>query len=141
MRTIYRNITLAAATLFATSAFASNYFQATVPFDFTVGGKSIPTGCYDITMDLSQSFITLRSPVNPAMVVFATLGPADPAEASVVPRFEGIGESHSLERVLMRRRSTSNLNPPMKRNVKTPSASQSSSFAAALTDIRRFLEE
>jgi hypothetical protein len=133
MQTIYRIITLAAATLFATSAFASNYVQATVPFDFIVEGKSFPAGCYDITMDWSQSFVTLRSRANPALVVFEILEPADPAEAWAVLMFDVIGESHSLERVLMGRRSTSNLNPPMKRNIKTPIAGNSVGAPEILT--------
>jgi hypothetical protein len=114
MRTIYRIITLAALTLLATSAFASNYSQAIVPFDFTVEGKPFPAGCYDITIDSRQTFITLRSRANPALVVVEILEPADPSGALVILRFDVIGESHSLERVLMGRQSTFNLNRPMK---------------------------
>jgi hypothetical protein len=114
MRIICSAIALSAAALCATTAFAANLAQADVPFSFVVKGRSFPAGSYDIMMDSTQSFITLASRTTSAKIIQMTLGPADPANAPAVLKFEVVGAVHSLEYIQMGARSTSNLIPRSK---------------------------
>jgi hypothetical protein len=112
MNIIYRIIALSAAALCSDFALATNLARTDVPFSFTVEGRSFPAGFYDISMDSTRSFITLRSRTNPAIITIKTLWPSGPAGAPVILKFHVIGPFHSLESIQMGVWSTSNLTLP-----------------------------
>jgi hypothetical protein len=62
MKTILFRIT-AIAMLAAMSSFAQNYatFQASVPFDFTLGNKTMPSGQYFVEPSLKPNVVVIRS--------------------------------------------------------------------------------
>jgi hypothetical protein len=109
MRTICKIITLATIALFATSAFAANRVKVSISFRFTVAGRSFPVGDYEVVTDLSRSFITLQNVTNPAYSFKSVLEPGDQALTPVILKFNVIGGSYFLERILTGDGTTPNL--------------------------------
>ena len=109
MRRILRTVVLSSAALWATAAFADTRARVDVAFSFLVQGQSFPAGNYDVVMDDNQKFITLSSETNLAKITTMVLGPADPAKAPAVLRFDVFMGEHSLRTIHMGVRTTRDL--------------------------------
>jgi hypothetical protein len=80
-----------------------------LPFSFMVRGQSFPAGYYDVVMDTNQNFVTLASETNAARNITMVVGPADPAKAPAVLRFDIIAAEHALRSIHMGVRITADL--------------------------------
>ena len=115
MRRILRTVVLSSAALWATAAFADTRARVDLAFSFMVQGQSFPAGNYDVVMDDNQKFITLSSETNLAKTTTMVLGPADPAKAAVVLRFDVSTGGYSLRTIHMGVRTTGDLDAHGKR--------------------------
>jgi hypothetical protein len=125
MRITCKIITLVTIALFATSAFAASPAKVSISFRFTVAGRSFPDGDYEVVTDLSRSFVTLQNVTNPAYSFKSVLEPGDRALTPVILKFNVIGGSYFLERILMGNGITPNLIPRTKHAVSTSIAGNS----------------
>jgi hypothetical protein len=102
MRSILRKVILASAFGAAVALAGNSAMAATrvnVPFDFSVAGKTLPAGGYDIVHDGSKAFITLRS--LDATESYTWLLNPGPAESStkIALRFDDRNGTHVLQSV------------------------------------------
>lgn len=89
---------LAAAALVTTSAMAETVVK--VPFNFTVGSKTLPAGNYSVVHDGSSNFVTLIRRGSSDIYTW-TLGPGapDPSDTKVALKFSLVGEDHVLQSI------------------------------------------
>lgn len=89
---------LAAAALVTTSATAETNLK--VPFNFTVGTKTLPAGNYAVLHDGSSNFVTLIRKGSSDIYTW-TLGPGDPdpSDSKVSLKFDLVGDAHILQSI------------------------------------------
>jgi hypothetical protein len=102
MRIIPSSLVLASAVL-AAAAFTTHTATAEtlrVPFDFTVNGKTMPAGEYNVLRDGIASFVHLQNADATKTYVW-TLEPGDPAPTSnaVTMFFDKDGSSYTLRSI------------------------------------------
>jgi hypothetical protein len=102
MRITPRSIVLASAVL-ATAAFTTHTAAAEtlrVPFDFSVNGKTLPAGEYNVLRDNLANFVRLEN-TDASKSYTWTLEPGDPAPGStaVTMFFDKDGSSYSLRSI------------------------------------------
>lgn len=89
---------LAAAALVSTSAMAESVVK--VPFNFTVGNKTLPAGSYAVRRDSHQNFVTLvRKGTSDAYTWIIGPGEPSPSETKVVLTFDKVGDAHMLQTI------------------------------------------
>lgn len=100
----------AAASLVSQSALAETL---TVPFSFTVEGKSFPAGSYTVEENGRATFVILHQ-VNGTKAITLGLGPGspEPADKGVVLRFTANGDEHALDTIQCADKITAHLNAP-----------------------------
>ncbi len=105
---------LAAVALSTIPAMASTTKTVTVPFSFTVDGKSLPAGEYLIQRDDTQHFVGLQS--RDASHNFLWIAsPSATKTDRVILKFNPQGETHSLESIQFGPLVTSRLNRKSKK--------------------------
>lgn len=109
MKLAVRILALASAALVSTAAFAASEARVNVPFDFTAKGHSFPAGSYNVLLDSNSTMVTLANRSEPGSQLKWTVGPADPASAPVVLKFDRIGETYALHTIQMQNRVTPSL--------------------------------
>jgi len=102
MRITPRSLVLASAVL-AAAAFTTHTAAAEtlrVPFDFTVNGKIMPAGEYNVLRDGVSSFVHLQN-ADATQTYAWTLEPGDPAPTStaVTMFFDKDGSSYALRSI------------------------------------------
>jgi hypothetical protein len=102
MRFILRKVILASA-FGAALALAGNCAMAAtrvnVPFNFSVAGKTLPAGGYNVVHEANSGFVTLRSiESNDSYTWLLTPGPAE-NDKKIALRFDDSDGKHVLESV------------------------------------------
>lgn len=89
---------LAAATFTALPALAATTYQAHIPFDFVVSGKTFPAGDYMVREGEHVHTVALQGS---SLALSWILGPGDPnpGDGRVVLTFDRIGQNHMLRSV------------------------------------------
>ncbi len=103
MRSILPKFLLASAVM-ATAALATNSALAerkvSVPFSFTVNGKTCPAGLYSVDRDLTDGVVTLRNDDwKQSFMWIASSGDPAPGDNRVILRFDEMGPTHALQSV------------------------------------------
>jgi hypothetical protein len=102
MRITLRSLVLALAVL-ATAAFTTNTASAAtvrVPFNFSINGKVLPAGNYNVTRDLKGEFVTLQSEdFKTAYSWYALRGGEDQSGHPVTLRFDESDGQYALRDV------------------------------------------
>lgn len=112
MRITPRSLVLASAVL-AAAAFTTHSAAAEtlrVPFDFTVNGRTMPAGNYNVVRDGISSFVRLQN-ADATQSYNWTLEPGDPAPSStaVTMFFDQNGSSYALRSIQYHALSTARL--------------------------------
>ncbi len=103
MKQIIRKFLVASAAA-AAIALASNSAMAesrvNVPFNFTIGHKTLPAGQYKVQASMSRNLVTLTSEETSSRYSFV-LAPGDPSPTSqaVVLKFDTANETHALRTI------------------------------------------
>lgn len=89
---------LAAAALVTTSATAESV--AKVPFNFSVGSKTLPAGDYAIRHDDTNHFVTLLRKGSSDIYTWI-LGPGEPnlGDSTIALNFDKVGDAHVLQSI------------------------------------------
>lgn len=91
-------VVLAAAALVTTSATAESIVK--VPFNFTVGSKSLPAGDYAVVHEGSSNFVTLiRRGSSDVYTWILGPGEPEPSATKVALTFSKVGEAHVLQSI------------------------------------------
>jgi hypothetical protein len=102
MRSILRKIILASAFGAAVALTGNSAMAATrvnVPFNFSVGGKTLPAGGYNLVHEPSSAFITLRGiESDDSYTWLLTPGPAE-SDNKIVLKFHDRNGAHVLQSV------------------------------------------
>jgi hypothetical protein len=103
MQSMFRKVILAsavgiAATLAANTAMAAS--RVYVPFSFTVAGKTLPSGSYNVVHEPTSGFVTLET-LNSSQSFTWVLNPGRPGpyEKKVALRFDSRDNTHVLESI------------------------------------------
>jgi len=89
---------LAAAALVSTSAMAESVVK--VPFNFTVGNKTLPAGSYAVRHDSSKHFVTLlRKGTSDIYTWIIGPGEPSPSQSKIVLTFDKVGDAHMLQTI------------------------------------------
>jgi hypothetical protein len=107
-RLMLKNLVFSLVTITATNAFAERMWIV-VPFSFTAKTHVFPAGKYEVTMDPTESFITLAGETDAANNISVLVGPADRAHAETVLTFGVVGRNHCLKTLQMGPRVSSQL--------------------------------
>jgi hypothetical protein len=123
MRSMLRNLFLVPAMMAAmasTAALAATT-RIEVPFSFTAGGKICPAGKYVVTLDSTESVLSLRA-LDTSISLLWGAGPGDPAPNSnkVALQFDRLGDGYTLRSVQFRSKSTSRLDKKPKHGEQAP---------------------
>jgi hypothetical protein len=116
MRSLLRNFLLApamvaAAALATSSAMAEN--SVNIPFNFTVAGKTLPAGKYQVVAGPLANTIRLTSDDSAHNFVWAVApGDPDPADQRTILTFDNFDQGHALRTVQVGNRITSRLDKP-----------------------------
>lgn len=102
MRITPRSLVLASAVL-AAAAFTTHTASAEtlrVPFDFTVNGKTMHAGNYNVVRDSISSFVHLQN-ADATQTYTWTLEPGDPAPTStaIIMFFDQTGSNYALRSI------------------------------------------
>jgi hypothetical protein len=101
MRSKFSTLVLASAALAAVAlatipAVAATSTAVNVPFNFTVGGRSLPAGLYSVQQDISGNILRLQARDGSQSFVSIAI-PSEKNEDRTVLRFNTVGQTHVLE--------------------------------------------
>ena len=110
---------LAAAALASTPAFADTLLN--VPFSFTVAGRTLPAGVYDVHNGPLTNTVALTSHETSRTLVFV-IAPGSPApnDHRVILTFDGNGDGHALNSIQWGNKITSRLDKPSRKHEYVP---------------------
>jgi hypothetical protein len=103
MHSMFRKVILAstvgvAATLTANTALAANIVH--VPFNFTVAGKTLPAGNYDVKHQPTGGFVTLEDMASSQSFTWILIpGGPGPYDKKVSLKFDNRNDAHVLQSI------------------------------------------
>ncbi len=99
MQVNFKSIAVSSVVFCATAAFAANQAKVNVPFNFTAQGQSYPAGSYEVSLNASDSFVTMESKTDATKHITWNVGPTDEASTPVVVRFDHVGADYALKTI------------------------------------------
>jgi hypothetical protein len=116
IRTLIKaSVFMAAVAVAVTTASAAT--QLTVPFSFTVAGKTCPAGTYTVQRGASAESVVLSSNDAARSFVWVTApGSPAPTDQRVILTFDTLGDAHALQSVQFGNKITSRLDKPDKKH-------------------------
>jgi hypothetical protein len=121
MQRALKNLALSILFFTAATAFAE-HSRVSVPFSFVAEARTFPAGEYVISLNSTESIITLSSEANPGKSIQMGVIPADKAHTDMVLEFNVVGRDHCLKTIQVGPRISSKLSNCEKPNNSAQSA-------------------